>query len=339
MAGTGDNVEPALHCVTLCVVLAAACSLGQGRAFWCTGACLIMSHYDQLSQQEQADALLPAHVFPVTGFGTLPVTGEKVLSTKLAAATKEIRRVPAASTVVTSPAMSWPMLNGTLPAISLSTFRLSSAALYVTTWSELVVWLQGAYSRRGQDQRILMQADIASAIDDLTLQHQINVMEHKDFCRLISGETQVKTKHSLGQLFLWYAVYCWATRNQCLLPVHSLRVADNERVASCPLTREEWKKLITAALPNFHIIPTLGHVDPQQEESGSGAPAKLWKSMITSDQQQPTGADEAARLQEAFDDVLHIPVSAIEVAASSLKQLLSEHRLNSETLRALDSCR
>ena len=136
-----------------------------------------------------------------------------------------------------------------------------------------------------------------------------------------------------------YAVYCWAARNQGLLPVHSLRVADNERVESCPLTREEWKKLITAALPNFRIIPTLGHVDPQQDESGSGAPAKLWKSMITSSQQQPAGTDEAARLQEAFDDVLHIPVSAVEVAASSLKQLLSEHRVSSQTLRALDSCR
>ena len=140
-----------------------------------------MFHDDQLSQQEQADALLPAHVFPVTGFGTLLETGEKVLSTKMVAAKKEIHRAPAASAVVTSPAMSWPMLNGTLPATSLSTFRLSSAGLYVTTWSELVVWLQGAYSRWGQDRRLLMQADIASEIDDLTLQHQINVMEHKDF--------------------------------------------------------------------------------------------------------------------------------------------------------------
>ena len=192
----------------VCCSLVTGCCLGQGWAFRCAGAYFIMFHYDQLSQQEQADALLPAHVFPVTGFGTLPETGEKVLSTKLVAAKKEIHRVPAASAVVTSPAMSWPMLNGTLPATSLSTFRLSSAGLYVTTWSELVVWLQGAYSRWGQDQRLLMQADIASEIDDLTLQHQINVMEHKDFCRLISGETQVKTKHSLGQLFLWYAVYC-----------------------------------------------------------------------------------------------------------------------------------
>ena len=326
-------------CCPVCCSQVTGCRLGQGWAFRCAGAYFIMFHYDQLSQQEQADALLPAHVFPVTGFGTLPETGEKVLSTKLVAAKKEIHRVPAASAVVTSPAMSWPMLNGTLPATSLSTFRLSSAGLYVATWSELVVWLQGAYSRWGQDQRLLMQADTASEIDDLTLQHQINVMEHKDFCRLISGETQVKTKHSLGQLFLWYAVYCWAARNQGLLPVHSLRVADNERVESCPLTREEWKKLITAALPNFRIIPTLGRVDPQQDESGSGAPAKLWKSMITSSQQQPAGTDEAARLQEAFDDVLHIPVSAIEVAASSLKQLLSDHRVNSQTLRALDSCR
>ena len=326
-------------CCPVCCSLVTGCRLGQGWAFRCTGACFIMFQYDQLSQQEQADALLPAHVFPVTGFGTLPETGEKVLSTKLVAAKKEIHRVPAASAVVTSPAMSWPMLNGTLPATSLPTFRLSSAGLCVTTWSELVVWLQGAYCRWGQDQRLLMQADIASEIDDLTLQHQINVMEHKDFCRFISGETQVKTKHSLGQLFLWYAVYCSAAGNQGLLPVHSLRVADNERVESCPLTRGEWKKLITAALPNFRIIPTLGHVDPQQDESGSGAPAKLWKSMITSSQQQPAGTDEAARLQEAFDDVLHIPVSAIEVAPSSLKQLLSDHHVNSQTLRALDSCR
>ena len=120
-----------------------------------------------------------------------------------------------------------------------------------------------------------MQAEVASEIDDLTLQHQINVMEQKDFCRLISGETQVKKKYSLGQLFLWYAVYRGAARNQGLLPVHSPRVADNERVESCPHTCEEWKKLITAASPNFRIIPTLGHVDPQQDESGSGAPAKL----------------------------------------------------------------
>ena len=88
-----------------------------------------MFHHDQLSQQQQADALLPAHVFPVTGFGTLPETGDKVLPMKLVAAKKEIHRVPAASAVVTSPAMSWPMLNGTLPATSLSTFRLSSAGL------------------------------------------------------------------------------------------------------------------------------------------------------------------------------------------------------------------
>ena len=37
--------------------------------------------------------------------------------------------------------------------------------------------------------------------------------------------------------------------------------------------------------------------------------------------------------------MLHIPVSAIEVAAPSLKQLLSEHRVSSQTHRALDSCR
>ena len=61
--------------------------------------------------------------------------------------------------------------------------------------------------------------------------------------------------------------------------------------------------------------------------------------MIASSQQQPAGANDAARLQDAFDDVLHIPVSAIEVAASSLKRLLSDHRVNSQTLRALESCR
>ena len=127
----------------VCCSLVTGCCLGQGWAFLCAGAFFIMFHYDQLSQQERADALLPAHVFPVTGFGTLPETGEKVLSTKLVAARKDIHGVPAASAVVTSSAMSWPMLNGTLPATSLSTFRLSSAGLYVTTWSELVVLLQG----------------------------------------------------------------------------------------------------------------------------------------------------------------------------------------------------
>ena len=163
--------------------------------------------------------------------------------------------------VVTSPAMSCRMLNITLPTTSMSTFRLSSARLYVATWCELVVWLQDTYSRWEQDRRLLMQAGIASEIDDVTHHHQINMMEHKDLCRLISGETQVKRKHILGRQFLWYVVYCGATRAQGQLPIHTLRVADNERAESCPLTREEWKKLITAALPNFRIIPTLGHAD------------------------------------------------------------------------------
>ena len=61
--------------------------------------------------------------------------------------------------------------------------------------------------------------------------------------------------------------------------------------------------------------------------------------MITSSQQQPVGTDGVARLHEVFGGVLHIPMSAIEVAASSLKHLLSNHRVNSLTLCALDSCR
>ena len=61
-------------CCPVCCSLVTGCCLGQGWAFRCAGAYFIMFHYDQLSQQEQADALLPAHVFPVTGFGTLPET-------------------------------------------------------------------------------------------------------------------------------------------------------------------------------------------------------------------------------------------------------------------------
>ena len=72
-------------CCPVCCSLVTGCCLGQGWAFRCAGAYFTMFHYDQLSQQEQADALLPAHVFPVTGFGTLPETGVKVLSTKLVA--------------------------------------------------------------------------------------------------------------------------------------------------------------------------------------------------------------------------------------------------------------
>ena len=92
-----------------------------------------MIAYDHLSQQAQAEALLPAHVVPVKALGSVPDTGEKVISTKLVAAQKEIHHVTASSAVVTSPAMSWLMLSSTLPPTSLAGFRLSSTGLYVTT--------------------------------------------------------------------------------------------------------------------------------------------------------------------------------------------------------------
>ena len=121
-----------------------------------------MIAYDHLSQQEQAEALLPAHVFPVTGYGSVPDTGEQVISTKLVVAKKQIHHVPASSAVVTSPAMSWPMLSGTLPPTSLAGFRLSSAGLYVTTWAELAVWLQQAYAQWNADARLRRSSHTSS---------------------------------------------------------------------------------------------------------------------------------------------------------------------------------
>ena len=161
----------------------------------------------------------------------------------------------ASSAVVTSPAMSWPMLSGTLPPTSLTGFRLSSAGLYVTTGAELAVWVQQAYAQWNTDARLQMQADVAAEVSDPTLQHQLNVMEHRDFVRLVSGETPVRTKHSLGELYLWYAVYCCAARYWGQLPLHTLQTIDNERVRPCRLTRDEWEKLVMATLPNFRIIP------------------------------------------------------------------------------------
>ena len=247
--------------------------------------------------------------------------------------------MPASSAVVTSPAMSWPMLSGTLPPTSLTGFRLSSAGLYVTTWAELAVWLKQAYAQWNTDARLQLQADVAAETSDPTLPHQLNVMEHRAFARLVSGETPVKTKHSLGQLYLWYAVYCCAARNRGQLPLHTLQTIDNERVVPYPLTRDEWKKLITATLPNFRMIPSLKDAAPSSNRDEGAGASKLWKSMIFTSRQGPTHANDALKLHEAFEDVLHIPVTAVPVAASSLRQMRVNPKVGASTLRALEACR
>ena len=61
--------------------------------------------------------------------------------------------------------------------------------------------------------------------------------------------------------------------------------------------------------------------------------------MILTSRQGPTDASDALKLQEEFEDVLHVPETAVPVAESSLRQILVDPKVAASTLRALEACR
>ena len=239
----------------------------------------IMISFDQLRHEEQAHALQPAHVFPVTAAGRTPDTGELLLSAKLlvGAAKKELHRIPGAGPLSASMATFWPMLSGALPDTSAATLRSALPAVYVANWAENAVWMVSQFHQATHDDKCLMQAQIADQIIDSTLQHAIQVMPLREFLKHLSGTADIRIKHKLGQLIFWYAVYTYAARAQRKLPICQMTLTENDRVADCPLTRGKWLEHIQAAKSYLRIEPPLSLDNPEPQNTGA---TKVWKKIL-----------------------------------------------------------
>ena len=123
-------------------------------------------NFHQLSQQEQANAALPTHVFPITAVGRAPDTLDNIVSARVVQSKKEVHRIPANSGLIRSMSMWWPMFTGSLPVTSLATLKKGYPALGTNTYAELVSWLISEYSVWDEEKRILFQAEVADEAPD-----------------------------------------------------------------------------------------------------------------------------------------------------------------------------
>ena len=123
----------------------------------CSGLLFIMVlDYAALSQSEQAQVVLPRHVFLLISLGRTPDTAFLVLAAKLYGKDKkQVHRIPYSASIVTGACTFYAIFLGMLPATSLPTLAISAPDMKVGDWRSWADWPVANWSKWSPDARVL----------------------------------------------------------------------------------------------------------------------------------------------------------------------------------------
>ena len=288
--------------------------------------------YSVLPQAEQAQVVVPRHVFPLISVEKTPDTGELVLATKLyGKEKKEVHCIPYFASIITGACTFFPMFMGMLPATSLATLAASAPDMKVGDWRSWGDWFTANWPKWFPDARVLWQAEVCDQVRDIDLQVQWSAMPIDEFVSMVCGDHQIQGKHKLKELVLWYAIYSQWSKATGKLPIYDLRMdVEESALDECPVKAADWTRLQAGVVKSWKVSLQNKHArDPEPS----------WKRVLDRSSSASDGqpSADAAQLDSILEDVQYYPAAVVGDAGAALKELMLAARVDSKMVRGFDN--
>ena len=273
-------------CRSLLLVVVSATSPWGSPIAALSASALMSVAFNQLSQQEQAAAISPAHAFPVMTVGKAIDSSDVLVSAKLPALKKEVHRIPANSGLLRSFSMFWPVLTASLPATSVATLKKGLPAVNFESWMEIVAWLLSVWPTWSDDQKIIFQAEVAEEVPDVDVGRWLASLTQEAFlcsflCEIKEKEKEKdRPKMKVLPILLWWSIYSWVSKTRGKEVICALRLDDDFNIKDTPLSIDDWVKLLKAVGPQMTAQNTFEKLVGTCEISPAPAPVDSWRLLL-----------------------------------------------------------
>ena len=288
--------------------------------------------YSALPQAEQAQVVVPRHVFPLISVGKTPDTGELVLAAKLyGKEKKEVHRIPYSASIITGACTFFPTFMGMLPATSLATLAVSAPDMKVGDWRSWGDWFTANWPKWSPDARVLWQAEVCDQVRDIDLQMQWSAMAIDECVSMVCGHHQIQGKHKFKEIVLWYAIYSQWSKATGKLPIYDLRMdVEDSALDECPVKAADWTRLQEGALKSWKVSLNNRHARDREPS---------WKHVLNRSSSASDGqpSADAAQLDSVLEDVQYYPTAVVGDAGAALKELMLAARVDSRMVHGFDN--